>query len=265
MLVGLAVVGGGALLTGAGAAVGSSVTSSKYNKIMSELKAQHREALENFKKKMKAVEEKYSSLIRENVKEKEKLEREKIELMKSFEKSQKELVDLMTKMAKAEEEAEKRYQESINQMRQEKKDLMKKYEEDKKELTERSNQEKQELRELIKKLDKERNETQLVNQELLAKMNTILNLPSVSATIQNLQGADKSNSKQTVTENLQESSHSNTTITQDLYETNSTTQASNTATESSDELDDDIVVVSDPSSYIDELILSSQMSNNLSK
>ncbi|MGL9779437.1 MAG: hypothetical protein ACR5K5_04220 [Wolbachia sp.] len=209
------------------------------------------------------MKKKYSSLIEKTVEEKEKLEKEKMELMKNSEGSKKELVDLMGKMAEAKEEAGERYQELMNQMRQEKKDLIKKFEEDKKELVERSNQEKQELRELIKKLDKDRNETQLVNQELLTKMNTILNLPSVNAAIHNLQEAGKSNySEQTVTENSQ---HSDTTATQGLHKTNGATQASNIATESSDELDDDIVVIPDPSSYIDEPMLSNHVSSNLSR
>ncbi|GFS84711.1 hypothetical protein NPIL_595161 [Nephila pilipes] len=111
------VVGAVIVSSSAVAGIGSAVTRSKYDEIMSELKDQNKEM---------------SDLIKANVEEKAKLEKEKMELMKSSEERKKELVDLMKKMAQTEEEAEEKYQVLISRMEQEKKELKEKFEKDKK-------------------------------------------------------------------------------------------------------------------------------------
>ncbi|GFS84713.1 hypothetical protein NPIL_595171 [Nephila pilipes] len=147
----------------------------------------------------------------------------------------------------------------------------------KEEAEKRSETEKENLKELIKEVagakeEAEKRHQEMMNQkeqenkdlkEFMKRLGAAFNLPSENAATQNLQEVGKSNySEQTVTENSQ---HSDTTATQGLHKTNGATQASNIATESSDELDDDIVVIPDPSSYIDEPMLSNYVSSNLSR
>ncbi|MGL9779438.1 MAG: hypothetical protein ACR5K5_04225 [Wolbachia sp.] len=58
MLVGAAIVGGGALLTGVGAAIGASSASSKYNNILSVLVDKNKKMSKIFKQVLEAVEKK---------------------------------------------------------------------------------------------------------------------------------------------------------------------------------------------------------------